>query len=333
MRTQQKWKAIAGLFLGVILLLGIYRAGNWLEEKAEKPETRGDYRSRYQYDTLMEAEGVSYRQKKNLTTVLLMGIDRPTSGKEGREFYRNQGQADFLRLIVVDPTERTISQIGIDRDTMTPIITMGILGDRSGERIAQISLSHSFGLTEEQGCELTKEAVSHLFMDVPIDFYFSIGLDAIPVLNDLVGGVTMTLEEDFSEQDPSMTPGTTLTLKGKQAEIYVRARHGVAEETNESRMARQEKYMSSLMEKIGAMQRQDQQFSGELYDAMVPYMATNIGRGRFINEVWLNKDYERMPVFHLEGEHVIGSDGFMQFYADQNDIQQKVLELFYDPVQ
>lgn len=39
-------------------------------------------------------------------------------------------------------------------------------------------------------------------------------LDGISVLNDLAGGVTVTLEDDFSAEDPAMTRGTTLSLHG-----------------------------------------------------------------------------------------------------------------------
>ncbi len=38
-----------------------------------------------------------------------------------------------------------------------------------------------------------------------IDFYLAMSLDGISVLNDLAGGVTVTLEDDFSAADPAMT--------------------------------------------------------------------------------------------------------------------------------
>lgn len=47
-----------------------------------------------------------------------------------------------------------------------------------------------------------------------IDFYLEMSLDGISVLNDLAGGVTVTLEDDFSAEDPAMTRGTTLSLHG-----------------------------------------------------------------------------------------------------------------------
>lgn len=51
----------------------------------------------------------------------------------------------------------------------------------------------------------------------------AMNLDVIPVLNDAAGGVTVTLEDDFSALDASMTRVKAMTLMGEQAEIFVRS--------------------------------------------------------------------------------------------------------------
>ena len=40
-------------------------------------------------------------------------------------------------------------------------------------------------------------------------------LDGISVLNDLAGGVTVTLEDDFSAADPAMTKGSYPDAAGR----------------------------------------------------------------------------------------------------------------------
>ena len=69
-------------------------------------------------------------------------------------------------------------------------------------------------------------------------------LDGISALNDVAGGVTVTLEDDFSMIDPEMTQGRQITLVGDQAEIYVRSRMSMEVGTNEARMVRQQNYIS-----------------------------------------------------------------------------------------
>lgn len=329
-RACSKIGLLAAAALAVLALILFYQGGRWLEKRGEKPEARGDYRLRYDYDTLLEYEGSSYRPRKNLTTLLIMGIDHESG--YASTGYRNGGQADFLRLIVLDHDNQRVTQMAIDRDTMTPITILGVLGDRSGVRTAQISLSHGFGDGKAQSCQLTVEAVSNLLLDTPIDGYIAMNLDGISALNDLVGGVTVTLRDDFSALDPEMTPGKTLTLKGDQAEIYARGRRSVGIGTNEARMARQEEYVSQLTLLLHERLNEDREFTGALYDALEGYLVTNLSRGQMINEAWKARGYERAAPVPLEGVHQVGTGGFMQFYADEASLQRTVLELFFEKV-
>jgi len=319
-----KLKAVCVLLIAVAILLGLYRGGRWLETRRNNPEPRGNYQERKANEATVTYDGTVYRQRKNLTSILLMGIDHD-SGETG-------GQADFLQLIVIDDTSRTLKRLSIDRDTMTPITVLGVLGNRSGVRTAQVSLSHGFGDGKEQSCELTAEAVSNLLLGMPVDFYLAMNLDGIAALNDMAGGVTVTLADDFSAQDPAMAQGTTLTLHGDQAEIYVRSRRNVGVGTNEARMVRQEQYVAKLFAQLDTQMRSDQSFSGTMFDTLSPYLTTSNGRGRLINVVWLAKDYARQEKLSISGEHRVGSDGFMQFYADEASLYETVLDLFYEEV-
>lgn len=313
----------------VIAVVLLYRGGRWLEHRSDRIEPRGDYTQRYAFDEHTELDGVMYRQRKDITTILLMGIDTEATD-DSANGYRNGGQADFLRLLVIDDTNKAITQIQIDRDTMTPITILGILGNQSGVRTAQISLAHGFGDGQSQSCELTVDAVSNLMFGIPIDFYAAMNLDGISTLNDLLGGVAVTLEDDFSSIDPSMMAGTTLTLKGEQAEIYVRSRRNIGIGTNEARMERQEMYVSQLSSLLYEHMGEDKEFIGTLYDAIAPYLTTNLSRGRLINEAWTTRAYQRTTVIKPEGTHEVGSDGFMQFHADEANLKQIVINLFFE---
>lgn len=318
--------------LGVLFVLFLlYQGGRWLEKRNANPEARGDHLERYAYGETIEMDGVRYRKKPGLTTVLLMGIDRESGVSISGN--RNGGQADFLRLMVIDPEAKTISQIQIDRDTMTPITILGVLGNNSGIRTTQICLSHSFGDGREQSCELTMEAVSNLLLGTQIDHYVAMNLDGILVLNDWAGGVTVTLRDDFSSLDTSMTPGTTLTLTGEQAEIYIRSRRSVGVGTNEARMERQQNYISLLSAKLVDRLGKSEEEIGALYDALESYLTTDMSRGRLINMLWEARNYVDVPVAEPDGVYEIGADGFMEFHVDEAGLKELVLELFYIPVE
>lgn len=317
----------------MVLLLATLMVGvRWLEKWNEQPEPVGDYRQRYAYEDLLEVDGVTYRPRRRLTTILLMGIDQDGETAAGVQSYRNGGQADFLRLIVIDSEQKGISQLQIDRDTMTPITVFGVLGNRSGVRTSQIALAHNFGNGPNENCELTVEAVSNLLMGIDIDFYAAMNMDGIAVLNDAVGGVTVTLEDDFSEQDGEMVKGETLKLSGEQATLFVRGRQSVGDGTNEARMKRQQAFISALGEEIVKRQSADNHFIEALYDDLLPYMTTNLSKGRLINNVWFAAEYEHAQVFALKGVHRVGGNGYVEFIADEESLAQTVLELFYEKV-
>ena len=170
-----KLKAVCVLLIVLIAVVGLYRAGRWLEQHDAKPEPRGDYQERKANEPVVTYNDTQYRQKKNITSILLMGIDHE-SGSSG-------GQADFLQLLVIDDASKNVKRLVIDRDTMTPITVLGVLGNRSGIRTAQISLSHGFGDGKEQSCGLTAEAVSNLLLGAPVNYYLAMNLDGIATLN------------------------------------------------------------------------------------------------------------------------------------------------------
>lgn len=328
-RTRQKIRILAVAVLAVLLLALIYQGGRWLEKQDEKPEARGNYQQRYEYEDSIQVDGVSYRRRKNVTSILLMGIDRDSNTEASG--YRNGGQADFLQLLVIDSAEKKVTRVQIDRDTMTPITILGVLGNQSGVRTSQICLSHGFGDGKAQSCELTVGAVSNLLLGAPVDKYVAMNLDGISVMNDAVGGVTVTLEDDFSALDASMTQGKTMTLMGEQAELFVRSRRSIGVGTNEARMVRQHQYIEQLARKIDSQIQEDKAFIGSLYDELEPYLITDLSRGTLINQSWASRQYKRSFVA-LEGSYQIGSDGFMQFHADEAALKQLVLELFYQKV-
>ena len=328
-QAAKRWIILIAAAALIVFALAIW-GGFWLEHRAEKPEVRGDAHLREELEGAPEIqiEGQTYALRQHLTTILLIGVDKHTDA-ETKNSFRNGGQADFLRLLVLDPNEKRIRQIPIDRDTMTPITILGVLGNRTGTRTERISLSHGFGKGQEDSCELTVEAVKNLLYDVPVDFYIAMDMDGISELNDLLGGVEVTLEDDFSAIDPAMTKGTTLTLMGDQAEIFVRSRMSIGVGTNESRMARQQQYMAQAQKQLKARLQADSNAAGAIFDALMPYLTTNFTRGRLINEAYAAKDYTVEEPLQIVGEHSIDKEGFMQFVVDEEKLQQIVLSIFY----
>jgi len=275
----------------------------------------------------LECNGRTYMMRSRLTSVLLLGIDKDSQEESS---YRQGGQADFLMLLVIDDNAKTVTPIEINRDTMAEIVVLSVLGEEIGTRRGQIALSYAFGDGEIISCELAKQAVSRLMLDTPIDEVAALNMDGIAVLNDLIGGVEVTLEEDFSIYDTSMTVGTTLRLRGEQAAYYLRQRYDVGDQSNASRLARQRNYLLSakapLIEKI----RTSKSFTSTLFEQLEPYMITDMSRGKMINLANKVASYEVHPIAQIDGETYVGSQGFIEFEVDTNCLWTIVVDAFYE---
>ena len=326
-------RSIILVILGLMLAFALLFFGlDWLEKQGRRPEPRGDLNARYADETI-EINGSSYRKRKNLTTILLLGIDQPARNSDEIDDFHSGGNADFLRLIVIDNAEKTISQIQIDRDTVAPVTVLNLIGERTGTRQMQIALSHSYGDGKEQSCALTAEAVSRLLLDLPIQYYLALNLDGIAVLNDFVGGVTVPIEDDFSGIDPTITQGTEMRLTGKQAEYFVRSRTGMPDSTNEARMARQQVYLSQLINVIREKLKDEPKYLDALFDTLSPYLVANIARAKLTDTAYRARDYERLPLIHLSGRHEIGASGYMAFYPDREALRRMITDTFYRPTE
>ncbi len=317
------------LIVVLVLLAGAYVAYQRYEE-SQHVETRGELPEGFGVRKRVTYDGHTYAEKPAMTTILIMGIDK--TDDDVMVGARAGGQADFLLLLVVDHQNGKIHQLQIDRDTMTPVGVLGVLGNPVGTRTLQISLAHGFGLTEEACCENTVDAASNLLEGIKIDHYFALNMDAMSTVNHLLGGVTITFDQDYTDISPSMRAGETVTLTDEQAALFLRARMSVGEGTNAERMARHRLYLHAASETLRSKVSENVDFINEFFTGLEQSMTTNMSRTEIINEVNEGFNYEVVPITTLEGEHSIGSDGFMQFQPAEGAALEWVINTCYERV-
>jgi polyisoprenyl-teichoic acid--peptidoglycan teichoic acid transferase len=329
------WVSLA-VFVFLIVVIGFaFWVVQALEKNGQTVKTSGDLGDRFAEVPSVEYNGEFYRPYENITNVLVLGVDRYSDTEDTGISYRNGGQSDFLLLLAINDDTQTVTSIQIDRDTMTKITILGVLGDVTGTRVAQICLSHGFGDGKERSCQLTENAVSGLLGGIDIDFYLAMEMDGIASLNDALGGITVTLEDDFSALDPSMVIGATLTLQGIQAEYYVRGRMYIGVGTNAARMGRQREFMAALSQRFTERLHEDgnADFIGDLLDQLAPYLTTDMSRGRMINMVWNARNYDRPDPLQPQGQYEIGAYGYNEFHVNETSLKDIEMQTFYYPVE
>lgn len=318
-------KPLPGLVLYAFSTLVVIALYLFFKEPASE-EPAGTLEGRFDSSIIYEmGDSTLHYREAALSNLLLMGIDREgdtpstISSQEG-------GQADFLLLVTADREHRTMTLTHMDRDTMVSMDTYGVFGDKSGTITTQLCLSHAFGLTEEERCQNTVEAVSGLFGGIVIEGYVALDMEDIGALNDALGGVTVTLEDDFSSVDSDMTPGSTLSLTGQQAEIFVRYRSMLSNATNENRMKRQRAYMTSA---LAMLEGADTAFLNSLLETMGDRLYTNLTAselGEYLNR-W--NAYDKGGIQTMEGVHALDDEGFVAFYPDTGWLEEYITKTFF----
>lgn len=277
-------------------------------------------------------EGHTYRQKptSSITPILLLGYDKETDEQKG---FRQGGNSDFMLLLVIDHTDKTVYRMLLNRDTMTNVAILGVTGRKTGTRVMQLTLAHNFGATPEENNDYAAEAVSNLLEGVPIDFSLSMNMGSISEFNRVLGGVTVTIQDDFSAEDPAMVPGATLTLTDEQAYIFVRSRRNVSDGSNVSRMGRHTEYMTAAIDKLYDRLKGSASAANDLYNEMSPLLHTNMSKGRLINEMNRAATYTLDAQYEMEGEHVRDEKhNYNEFYPTEESIMTWVLRAYYRQV-
>ncbi len=276
----------------------------------------------------LEYGGTEYFPRQDITTILVMGVDEEGPVADSGS-YRNSGEADMVALVILDHVDRTYSILCLNRDTMLTMPALGLGGKQAGSFYGQLALAHTYGSGLEDSAENVRNTVSVFLNGVAIDYYVAMNMDAIPILNDAVGGVTVDVTDDFSAVDPAITRGQ-VTLRGQQALHFVRTRKDVGTQLNLSRMKRHESYMLGLAHALTVNIRRSDTFVAEVYEELSEYMVTDCSLNVVSGLLQRCTDYALKENVSIEGENILGEE-YYEFYPDEEKLLPLILRLFYAP--
>lgn len=326
MSRKEQAKKLGYICLILILVLVILFSGLRILESTVL--SKGQQAGEQAASKTVERNGVEYYPRNDITVMLVMGIDE-TGPVKNSGSYNNTGEADMLALLVFDETSEQMDILYLNRDTMVDMPALGIGGKEAGTVNRQLALSHTYGSGLKDSCENTKKTISELFCGLYIDYYVAMNMDAIPMLNDAVGGVTVTVVDDFSKVNPDIPMGET-TLMGQAALDYVRVRREIGDQENMSRMERQKAYMQSFLSAFRQKTQESDSFVIAAYEEVSDYVVTNFTT-KSLSSVWSQyADYTLDEVMTPAGENTL-VDGFYEFILDEEALDELTLRLFYDP--
>ena len=277
-------------------------------------------------------KGHKYRYNENITSVLVMGVDREKVNSD-EEYLKEHGagQADTMFVAALDISSNKLSLISIPRDTMADIKMYDEKGKYTGTRNTQLCLAYAYGDGKELSCTNAVDAVSNVLYGIPIDSYVSINLSAISILNDAVGGVNVQVIGDLTSVDPDLKEGANVTLLGDQAETYVRTREHEPLDANLERMRRQQQYITAFIQKGLQETRNDIMLPVDLLNLISDNAVTNVSVPKltYLATEALGVSFSSDDIYSIDCDIKEGDSGYAEYYPDETKLFELVLDVFY----
>ncbi len=280
-------------------------------------------------------KGQKYAFNTDITGILCMGVDKEYLGTDYYDSSGSGGQADAIFLIAFNTKSGETDVIAIPRDLMTDIGIYTAQGEYLKTERHQICLAYAYADGREKSCENTKTAVERLFYGLPVQSYFAMDLNAIASLNDAVGGVTVTLQDDtfIDSYGTRHYEGETVTLYGNDAVRYLRVRDITELYSTTQRMGRQINYLNAFSQKAISMTKQDLGVPLNLFSIVSGNSVTDLNPAKitaFATTI-VSNGVNELNFKSVPGE--LTSDGtYAEFIADEEQLYEMILDTYYTPV-
>lgn len=294
-------------------------------------------------DDWVAYEGKVYEYNENTINILLLGIDQ--SGRLSGETDLSDwsaGQADTIFLVSLNQGQKSVSIIGIPRNSMVSVDIYNEEKECIDTIYNQICLQYGYAGGGELGLMKMKDCVSELMYQLPIHGVCAISFNAISIMTDMLDGIEVTVPDDMTELNTSYSQGARVTLTGKNVVNYLRYRNYNQLGSPTTRLTRQKDFMQAAISKGIAKLKSNPMFVSDVYQAIVPYMNTDItlDRAVYLGAEAIDYRITADSFYQLTGEDKqvdfttkTGSQDFYDdYYLDDDALQKIIMEVFYHEV-
>lgn len=305
------------------------------EEAASEVTSESRKVEKWQEGTI-SYQGKKFEYNKNIRTYLMMGVDNDDPVAPVKN-YTKGGQSDAMFLLVTDTNKQTLKVISINRNSMANIQLCDPKGNDLGEFYTQICLQHAFGDGKRLSCTRSVDAVSGMFGNIPISGYLAMNMGGIPKMNDEIGGVKLEVMQDieYPEKDVSLREGDVVNLNGTEAYYYLRGRDTDEFDSASDRLRREEQYILAYMKKLKSAGRGDSSRALGVYNSISDYLVTSVDFTNLITEL-MEYDFKDEDMYTVPGKTKMGKpvDGkrFEEYHVDEDELQELIMEIFYEEV-
>ena len=327
------------LLLAVLIFVGIWIYSNSGKKKLIQGMSAVSQDNSYGENADGEAgiityNGKKYRYNENLANILCMGVD-VQGPLTVHEEWGNSGQSDFNALVSYDTVTGKIRLLALSRDTMTKIEHFSYDHVSNGWAVNHLALGYAMCDGGTESCKNMVNAVSRLLYGVPIQNYCALSIKKVADINDILGGVTVTVPNDDLAKPPyNMKKGEEITLRGEQVYKFIRVRDTTVDGSNNGRMERQSAYLSSLYKTAISKVKENPTIVLSILGGMQGYYYTSLDTDEilYLSQRLPSMQFSNSDIYTLPGTNNY-DEAFDEFYVDDEKLYELVLQLFYEEIE
>ncbi|NPV90416.1 MAG: LCP family protein [Firmicutes bacterium] len=224
----------------------------------------------------------------------------------------DRGRSDAIHVYHFDPRDLSINILSIPRDTYVNI---------PGYGMDKINHAYAYG-----GIELSKKTVSE-FLGVPIDHSVEINFEGFKNIIDKVGGITVDVEKDISEDGVLYIKKGLQRLNGELALHYVRDRWDPMGDIE--RVKRQQKFIRAVFKEVKGFEPKYKLLPN------IPEIYSNVETDITLEETiqlyallpWMKTD--DIKVEYVQGDFM-NLNGISYWKPDRKYTEKQVREVFFN---
>ncbi len=337
-RKMKKWKKVLLIALAVVfaIIALVIATFFFMQSKGEKnlktKVSNASTEAGRKEGHYIIHNGKEYKYREDIVNILCLGIDKDIPMEEKRET-GSLGLADAILLVSIDTDRNTLQIISIPRDVILPVTITDDQGNEAGTEEKQLTYQYAYGRTTEQSGKLMVDTVSELLYRVPIQRYCAVNFQAIPLLNDAIGGVDLTVLESLEWYAGEFIQGTEIHLEGQMALDYVRQRNESVEGSNLGRMERQKQYITAFLQKAKTVVSQDLTLPVTMYQQLQANMSTDVKAEdiTYLVPELLEIPLEETNMLQIPGESRMG-EVYEEYHVNKEELKNLVINTFYEEV-
>ncbi len=332
MGKNRVWKAgvlILCLLIGagmLLFLLNVREEDARTTEMAEKKAQELNASADADLSQVISYKGKKYKQNPDIKNYLFIGVDEREDDFVDEELSPGEaGQADCLILLSVNTKTKKANILQINRNAMTELDIYSELGEVAETMNGQICLQYAYSRGGKRSCYATRKTVEELLFGTNIDGYFAMSLPSIAGINDSLGGVDLTMEQDYTWINEAFVEGETVHLQGEMATEFVQTKDTDEFNSVQDRMERQTSYVVAMISSL--KEKEDTSIYNMLSSYLGKGLITNLS-AREMDDL-KTYQYNKDEIYYLPGEMIQG-EKYEEYIVDNDALEEMVIDLFYE---